>query len=122
MGFVLKESSCLLAEGRRAVVVEWNSSPDGKGKWEGEARSFGAALTLQQQQLGRSARGRRGRERKTPSPPIKVKQAEDEARSSSGRSAVQSSLPMASAMEAMSCGVVGTRAGDDGGGGAGGLR
>jgi len=90
MGFVLKQSSCLRAEGRRAVVVEWNSSPDGKGKWEGEARSFGAALTLQQQQLGRSARGRRGRERKTPSPPIKVKQAEDEARSSSGRSAVSS--------------------------------
>jgi len=122
MGFVLKESSCLRAEGRRAVVVEWNSSPDGKGKWEGEARSFGAALTLQQQQLGRSARGRRGRERKTPSPPIKVKQAEDEARSSSGRSAVQSSPPMASAMEAMSCGVIAMRAGDDGGGGAGGLR
>ena len=121
MGLVLKQSSCLRAEGRRAVVVEWNSSPDGKGKWEGEARSFGAALTLQQQ-LGRSARGRQGRERKTPSPPIKVKQAEDEARSSSGRSAVQSSPPMASATEAMSCGVVATRAGDDGGGGAGGLR
>ena len=48
--------------------------------------------------------------------------AEDEARSSSGRSAVRSSPPMASATEAMSCGVVATRAGDNGGGGAGGLR